>query len=310
MRPGRGATAAAVSVVVPTHDRPALVRRCVEAILAQTHPGAIEVLVVFDQCEMHEIDVVVPAGRSVTRLRNDSRQPGLAGARNTGILAATGEYVAFCDDDDVWLPGKLEAQFRRLGEESGPAACATGIFVETAGRRIRRPAPERALGHVDFVRDRIMEVNPCTLVVGRDVVLREVGLVDEDIPHGYGEDYDFLLRLTRTLPVVCVPEPMVVVSYHGGSYYAASWQKIIDGLEYLTAKHPELRQDRAGSARILGQLALAHGGLGERRRAAQLVGSALRANPLEKRALAAAGVVAGVPANRVVQLARRIGRGV
>jgi glycosyltransferase involved in cell wall biosynthesis len=310
MKPEQGATAAAVSVVVPTHNRPELVRRCVEAVLAQTYTGEIEVLVVFDQCEMHEIDLVLPAARSVTRLPNDSRQPGLAGARNTGILAATGEYLAFCDDDDVWLPGKLEAQFRRLREVNGQAACATGILVETAGRRIRRAAPERALRHVDFVRDRIMEVNPCTLVVRRDVVLREVGLVDEDIPHGYGEDYDFLLRLTRTMPVVCVPEPMVVVSYHGGSYYAASWQKIIDGLEYLTAKHPELRQDREGSARILGQLALAHGGLGERRRAAQLVGSALRANPLEKRALAAAGVVAGVPANRVVQLARRMGRGV
>lgn len=301
---------AAVSVVVPTHKRPELVRRCVQGVLEQTYQGPIEVIVVFDQCEMHEIDLPDPPRRSVVRLPNLHRSPGLAGARNTGILAATGDYVAFCDDDDLWLPEKLETQLRRLTEVRGPAACATGIFVETDGRRIRRTAPERTLHHLDFVRDRIMEVNPCTLLVRRDELLRDVGLVDEELPHGYGEDYDFLLRLTRRMPVVCVPDALVVVSYHGGSYYAASWQKIIDGLEYLTAKHPELKEDPQGSARILGQLALAHGGLGQRRRAAQLATSALRANPREKRAFAAVGVLAGVPANRLVQVARRMGRGV
>ena len=302
--------AASVTVVVPTHCRPELVRRSVQGIVDQSWPGAVEVLVVFDQCEIHEIDVDLREGRTIRRLVNDERTAGLAGARNTGVLEATGEWIAFCDDDDVWLPGKLEAQFARLAEHPGPAACATGIYVETETRRILRNAPERVLGHLDFVRDRIMEVNPCTLLLRRDAMVDLIGLVDEGIPHGYGEDYDFILRLTEQMPVVCVPEPYVVVTYHAGSYYAANWRKVIDGLEFLQHKHPELATDKVGSARINAQLAFAHGGLGERRQAMRLAGRALRSNPREKRALVAVAVAAGVPAQRVAGIIRRRGRGV
>lgn len=299
-----------VSVVVPTHDRPELVRRTVQAVLDQDHPGEIEVLVVFDQCRPHPLPAPGRPGRTVSALVNDARAPGLAGARNTGLLAARGSHVAFCDDDDVWLPSKLSAQLQRLDAHPGPAACATGIYVETSTRRIRRDAPTRVLCHADFVRDRIMEVNPCTLLVRRSGLFDAVGLVDERVPAGYGEDYDFVLRLTRSMAVVCVPDPLVVVSYHGGSYYAANWRKMVDGLEYLRAKHPDLRIDRVGNARILGQLAVAHGGLGERRTCLRLAAAALRSNPRERRALVAAAVAAGLPAETVLGALRHLGRGV
>ncbi len=299
-----------VSAIVATHCRPELVRRTVQGILDQTYSGDIEVVVVFDQSEPHDLGVTLRPGRTLRVLVNTERKPGLAGARNTGLLAATGDWVAFCDDDDVWLPRKLAEQFASLEAYGAPAASATGIFIETETRRITREAPQRVLGHADFVRDRIMEVNPCTLLVAREELLAKVGLVDEEIPHGYGEDYDFLLRLTQVLPIVCVPEPLVVITYHAGSYYAANWHKIIDGLVYLQAKHRELATDPRGSARINGQLAFAHAGQGERRRALRLVGRSLRSNPLEKRALVALAVAAGAPAGRVAALVRRSGRGI
>ncbi|HEV2893829.1 MAG TPA: glycosyltransferase family A protein, partial [Actinomycetota bacterium] len=91
-----------VSVVVPTRDRPELLRRAVTAILEQTYQGPIECVVVFDQSDPDLPWGALPAGRRLVLVRNQ-RTPGLAGARNSGILAATGELVAFCDDDDEWL---------------------------------------------------------------------------------------------------------------------------------------------------------------------------------------------------------------
>ena len=82
-----------VSVVIPTRDRPVLMRRAVEAVLAQRYEGEVECLVVFDQSDPELPDVDIPPGRRLKALRNE-RTPGLAGARNTGAMAATGELLA------------------------------------------------------------------------------------------------------------------------------------------------------------------------------------------------------------------------
>src|SRR5262249_48229406 len=94
-----------VSVVVPTRNRPELMREAVRAALAQDYNGAIEVVVVYDQSEPEPglsdelADALDGSRRSIRVETNTTRAPGLAGARNHGIGAATGELVAFCDDD-------------------------------------------------------------------------------------------------------------------------------------------------------------------------------------------------------------------
>ena len=71
--------------------------------------------------DQSEPDLSLEVGRSAPRVRviTNTRTPGLAGARNTGILDATGDLVAFCDDDDEWLPGKLAAQVEALRRRAG-----------------------------------------------------------------------------------------------------------------------------------------------------------------------------------------------
>lgn len=307
---GRIATRS-VSVVVPTHERPVLVTNAVRAIVQQNHPGSVEVLVVFDKSEPHPIDVPHVANRTVRALVNDRRRPGLAGARNTGILAARGDYVAFCDDDDEWLPGKLAAQFDAMDRSRrSDAVIATGIVVVSGdSERIRR-GPTRVLGLDDFLRDRIMEVHPSTLLFPREVLVEEIGLVDEDIPGSYAEDYELLLRATRNHPVINVPQPLVRVAFHPGSFYASKWQTIIDGLQYVLNKYPEFDGAPAGRARIRGQIAFAEAALGRRSEARRTAVSVLRDNYFEKRAYAALLVAAGVPARSVSDLARRLGRGI
>lgn len=301
---------APVSVVVPTHNRPALVTEAVRSIVTQEHPGPIEVLVVFDNCRPHPIDVACPPRRSVRILTNDERTPGLAGARNTGILAATGELVGFCDDDDAWLPGKLRSQINTLQQFGGDAFCGTGSLVVTGDTAHPRPGPAGVLGLEDFLRDRIMEIASGSFLVRRQTLVEEIGLVDETLPGSYGEDYDLLLRAARIMPVVNVAEPLLRVAFHAGSFYVARWRTVIAALTQLLAKHPEFDTVPHGRARIRGQIAFAHAALGERAAAWRVARQALRDNRWEKRAYVALAAAAGVPAPWIASAARRFGHGI
>ena len=88
------------------HERPLLMRRALASIMDQAYPAELEVVLVFDRSEPDFSLESEQPGRRVRVIRN-TRTPGLAGARNSGVLALTTDLVAFCDDDDVWLPGKL-----------------------------------------------------------------------------------------------------------------------------------------------------------------------------------------------------------
>jgi glycosyltransferase involved in cell wall biosynthesis len=302
----------AVSVTIPTRDRPQLLARAVEAILTQDHDGPIECVVVFDQSEPHEIPLRsdLPAGRTVKAVKN-TRKPGLAGARNSGILAASNPIMGFCDDDDEWLPGKLAAQLSLMDQHPGASVVATGILVHFNGRDRTRPAPRRPLNHGDFLEDRIMEVNPCTVLSRRELILDRIGLVDEEIPGGYAEDYEWLLRASAVAPIRCVPEPLVRIYWHSHSFYTEQWRVIIDGLLYVLNRHPGFSQHPRGLARIQGQIAFAYAGLGEYPRARSWARKALRHNIKEKRAYLALACSTGLVRNdSVVRFAKRFGRNV
>lgn len=299
-----------VTVVVPTRDRPVLLDRAVRSVLEQDYAGDIECIVVSDQEDPHVPDVATRAGRSLRAVPN-TRTPGLAGTRNTGYLLAAGDLVATCDDDDEWLPGKLAAQVRLLAAHPDTVLAATGILVHHAGRDIPRPAGAEPLGFADFLRDRHMEVHPSTYLARRSAVVSGFGLVDEEIPGSYAEDYEWLLRATRSGPVRCVPEPLVRVHWHSSSFFASRWATIDDALTWLLDRVPEFDTQPRGRGRIEGQLAFANAALGRRRTAMGHVRAALRRHPTNRQAWAALPVLAGVvSADRVVELGRRFGRGV
>lgn len=298
-----------VSVVIPTHNRPRLVLEAITSVAEQTYQGRIEILVVFDNAEPHPLEVSVGSGRDLTALVNDARTPGLAGARNTGILAAKGTYIAFCDDDDTWYPTRLERQFDLLASHGGPAVLSGGIDVVSESGTSARIPPPGPLRRKDFLRDRIMEVHPSTLLLPREV-FEVAGMVDEALPGSYAEDYDLLLRVSEHLPVLCVQERIALIAFHAGSFYASRWEVIISGLEYLLEKHPDFAEVPEGRARIHGQIAFARGASGSRRLALRSVRRALADNWTEKRAYAALLVSLGFPPAWVAQLARQRGRGI
>jgi glycosyltransferase involved in cell wall biosynthesis len=302
--------APSVTVVIATRDRPGLLEAAVRSALDQDHPGPVEVLVVFDRTPVRALDVgEVPPGRSVRALAN-RRAPGLPGGRNTGIEDAAGEYVAFCDDDDSWLPGKLSAQLALLAGRPDAFAAGTGVEVRSPEGSTVRLVPHDAVGFRDLLRDRVFELHPSSLLVHRARLLAEVGLVDEEIPGGYAEDYDLALRIARVAPIPCVPRPLTVVN-RGGSFFADRFATIADALSYLLDKHPQFASEPAGLARIQGQIAFYRAASGSRAEARRFARCALRGNWREPRAylaLALAGRIVSAP--RVLRELHARGRGI
>jgi glycosyltransferase involved in cell wall biosynthesis len=296
-----------VSVIVATRGRPQLLHRAVVSILGQAYPGALECVLVFDQTEPADVQVDVPPGRRLRVLAN-TRTPGLAGARNTGIAATDGALIAFCDDDDTWQPSKIAVQVELL-ERSAADFAACGVRIHH-GEHVAIRIPPAEVGFDDLVRERITALHPSTFVIRRSA-LTAIGLVDEEIPGSYGEDYDLLLRAAKHGRVVATAQPLVDVFWHEQSYFAERWQTITSALRFLLSKYPELSADPAGRARIEGQIAFAEAALTRRLDACRSSLHALRGNPRERRAYLALAVAAGVvPAKSVVRAANRRGRGI
>lgn len=299
-----------VTAVIPTKDRPQLLRRAVQSVIDQDYPGEVECLVVFDGTEPLMPDVRTRDGRTV-RLLVNHRTPGLAGNRNTGYLAATGELVGSCDDDDEWLPGKLRAQVELLRKHPEASAAASGFVYSYRGKEIPRAAELPALTFADLINDRHLEANASTYLIPRAELLDGIGLVDEQLPGSYAEDYELLLRAARRGPIVCVGEPQSRVYLHDSSFFASRWQTINEALTYLLDRVPEFGQDPAGLARIEGQIAFSHAALGRRGPAARWAVRSLRKSRRARQSYAALVVASGLmSADRVLATARRFGRGI
>lgn len=300
----------AVSVVIPTRGRPELVRRAIRSVFDQDLGRPLEVIVVFDQTEIDPFDdIEPPAGHTLRGVRN-ARSAGLAGARNTGILVAAAEHLAFLDDDDEWYPQKLRLQLKRWEREPEAMIVSCGNVLISQGQRHVRTVAQR-MTYGDFVADRHTAVHTSTFL-WRTTDLREgpIGLVDENLPHAYGEDYDLLLRATELGPLVSQSEPLAVVHWDRPSFFTGKWQAVAAGLPYLLRKHPSLAEHRINCAHMSGQVAFALAGLGDRRQARRWARASLQRDLGQLRAWAALVASWGIlPVERIVALVNRRGRG-
>ncbi len=303
-----------VGVVVPTKDRPALLGQALAAILAQDYPGEVLVVVVDDAGAQYP-DVAQGdrpgTPRRSTSVVTNSRTPGLAGARNTGIAGLSTDLVAFCDDDDVWAPDKLTAQVAALLSEPEAEMAACAIEVDYAGVRSVRRAGRERLEYADLLGSRMSMAHSSTFLLRRDRLMDGIGLLDETIPGSQNEDWDLLLRAARRHPVVMVDEPLVRVLWGQSSYFSRQWQTRVSSLLWMLRRHPEIAGHRIGAARVYGQLAFGYAVLGQRRTSLRWSARSVRRRWREPRGLIAAAVATRlVPAERVMATLHRRGHGI
>ena len=297
-----------VSVVIPTRERPELLTRALERVVEQDYRGRIECLVVFDQSEPVLPSVASRRGVELRAVTND-RTPGLAGARNAGILAAKTDLVAFCDDDDEWLRDKLSRQVALLRRVPSAEVVSCGIEVRYEDKSFDRLSPQPSVTFEELLESRRTDVHPSTFLVRREALLDGIGLVDEDLPGSYAEDYEWLLRAARRAPIETLRVPLVRVHWHRSSYFSERWQTIASALTYLLERYPEFRGNDRGFARISGQIALAHGAAGDRREARRWARRTFSANWRQPRIYLAVAVSLGLPPQVLLRLAHLAGKG-
>lgn len=298
-----------VSVIVPTRDRPELLRRTLSSIERQDARLDVRVIVVYDQSDP---DLTLPAEFSeldLTLTRNH-HAPGLAGARNTGLDLVETEWVAFCDDDDWWAPDRLRRQLAAVGMRDDIDFVVGGISIERGTTSTPRRLKRKRITMSDLVRDRVMEAHPSTFLVRSRAIAEYIGPVDENLPGSYAEDYDWLLRAARVRPILNVPSMIVHVQWHPNSYFGSRWETIDVALQHLLEKTPEFDDDPKGKARLLGQRAYASAALGQRQQAIDLWKQTASANWREPR-LVTTGLVLSriISADRLLNWLNAYGRG-
>jgi O-antigen biosynthesis protein len=226
-----------VTVVLPTHNRAALVGRAIESVLAQTRRDWE--LVVVDDGSADETRAAVAAfvDPRIRYVRNE-KALGPAQARNVGIRAAGAtRYLGFLDDDDEWLPEKLERQLALF--DAGPddlAAVGCGR-VDFAGAGPEVFLPEHRGQVFEDLLARRAKGYAAPLILVRRFPGEPDPVFDADLP--CLEDLDFSLRLARRRPLDFVPEPLVRVYRNDGGEHAWNASAAVVGYDRLARKYAQ-----------------------------------------------------------------------
>ena len=207
-----------VSVIIPTYNRADLVRQALASVKAQTYRD-FEIVVV-DDGGTDDTYEVLSADRELRLRRHPSRR-GVSASRNTGIAAARGEWLAFLDSDDLWLPDKLARQISSLEGAPELLICQTDETWVRRGVRVNKPAGHRKVAGQIFLPSlsRCM-ISPSAVMLHRRL-FEDHGAFDETLPAA--EDYDLWLRLTWRYEVGLVDEPLVIKRGGHPDQLSAQW---------------------------------------------------------------------------------------
>jgi glycosyltransferase involved in cell wall biosynthesis len=203
-----------VSVIIPTLDRPKLLLRAIDTVLRQTHQE-IEVIVVVDRPDPDTVSAVRAVSDPRLQLIVNPQRTTAAGARNVGADHATGEWIAFLDDDDEWLPNKLERQIAfASGRPPALLSCLSRVVTPTATYVLPQVIFDNSRPIDEYLFDR-RSLSGGLGALQTSGYLLPRGLFEKvrfnvESPH---DDWEFALRLSKQAGarVEIVPEVLVVL---------------------------------------------------------------------------------------------------
>jgi glycosyltransferase involved in cell wall biosynthesis len=197
-----------VSVIIPTYNRANLIGRAIQSALDQTYRN-IEIIIVDDASNDNTEEIVTKFHNiNVVYIRHNCNKGGGA-ARNTGIKASNGQFIAFLDDDDEWLNDKLEKQVKTimtLSSEWGGIYCG---FHRITDKKIKTiEVFKKGNLKTELLKEQLDIGSSSTLLFIRKIIL-EIGLFDETFERN--QDFELLIRFFRKYKLFSVKEPLVKI---------------------------------------------------------------------------------------------------
>ena len=288
-----------VSVIITTYNRADLLPRAVNSVLSQTY--ADFELIIVDDCSSDNIQSVVadfsdPRVRSIRHERNR----GLSAARNTGLERARGEYIAFLDDDDEYLPCKLEDQVALLDASSPDVGLVYGWsnWIDDSSGRVMESDRRAMQG---YIFDEALGMNgpssPPTWLI-RSSAIRGVGGFDENVH--FHEDRVLLCRIAQRHSVAALEKVVVYVHTNHGLQQITDrdkdslLNKVVHTRAYMDLFADELDEHPKARVRLLCRLAVDEMMCAHPRASLKAYVAAIRINPMSRETLTRAPLLVKV----------------
>lgn len=226
-----------VSVIIPTYNRAHLLGRAIQSVLDQTYQD-FELIIVDDGSKDNTEEIIKKFQERDNRIKyiRHEKNKGGSAARNTGIKAARGEYIAFQDSDDEWLQEKLEKQmvvFKSVPTEVG--IVYTG-FLRIENDKENYIPSSWVIKKEGNIHNELLRGNFVTTqsIVARKECFEKAGMFDESLPRL--QDWELVIRLSKYYDFKCIDEPLLTSPFTPDSI-SANNDAFIKAFELILTKH-------------------------------------------------------------------------
>lgn len=207
------------SVIIPTYQRVDSLYRAVKSVYSQNFED-FEVIVIND-CSK-EIELIKEKLKEFPlTVINNSRSKGACGSRNTGIMNAQGHWIAFLDDDDIWLPEKLKTQYDFIKEKEEVEFIYSGYLLNYKNKIL--PKDDQYIYEKNYVTGLI------TVCVRKELAKKI--LFNESLESC--QDWDFYIRASKYTKLVSLDKVLAVVFTEGEDRISNNYSKKLNGYKYI-----------------------------------------------------------------------------
>jgi len=194
-----------VSVIIPTYNRAWVIKDAVDSVLKQDSNN-FELIVVDDGSTDTTSEILSAYKEDIRVFTQDNK--GVSAARNLGVSKAKGEFIAFLDSDDLWLPDKLTAQVDFFKSNPDALICQTEEIWIRDGKRVNPKKRHMKFSGMIFEQSLPLCIVSPSAVMMRRNLFKKVGLFDEKLPAC--EDYDLWLRVSCQYPIYLLTTPLII----------------------------------------------------------------------------------------------------
>lgn len=233
--------AATVSVIIPTHNRANLLKRAIQSVREQTFKD-LEIIIIDDASNDVTKNILqhfITLDKRIKVISNDKSQGG-SKSRNIGINASRGEWIAFLDDDDIWLPQKIELQLNMLSYHPNAVACSSAYIVNYPFKIKKNIFTPSQISLENLLKSNTL--GGASVCICSASVVKQMGGFDETLKSA--QDWDLWVRLRLIGEIVSIKKPLVQYQVHFNYRISNDMSAKYDGSRMFYLKHKHLMNDR------------------------------------------------------------------